>query len=69
MTIHRIENTNGKLTVITPAGNPARTTASEVFVTENRVKAEEVLAYLTQTIPVGGKRVGAHWLKSTFGVF
>lgn len=59
----------GVYVIVLPGGNYARTTENEVFETNSLEGAEEALAYLTQDVPPGGKRVGAHWLKSTFGVF
>lgn len=55
--------------IIMSDGNFVRTSACEFFLTKDRTQAEEAVAYLTQDVPHGGKRVGAHWLKSTFGVF
>jgi predicted 3-demethylubiquinone-9 3-methyltransferase (glyoxalase superfamily) len=68
--MYRIEKTaDGRFIIITPAGNPAFTTASEVYITTSRNKAEAALAYLNQAVKPGDKRTSAGWLKSTFGVF
>lgn len=63
------ETTPGQFVIVLENGNFARTTASEFFMTTERERAEAALSYLTQDVRPGGKRVGAHWLKSTFGVF
>ena len=48
-------------------GNPARTTAGEIFKTTTLARAEEARDYLNQS-RAGGRRLrGSHWLKSTFG--
>lgn len=54
--------------IIMSNGNFVRTTEGEFFLTKDTIQAEEALTYLTQDVLPGGKRVGAPWLKSTFGV-
>ena len=63
------ENPYGWFVLVAPNGTFARDTNGLIFVTENRTRAEEAAAYVNQPVPPMGKRVGAHWLKSTFGVF
>jgi hypothetical protein len=60
---------NGDFHIVLANGNFARTTSGDFFTTRDRGKAEAALAYLSQTLDATGKRNGAHWLKSAFGVF
>ena len=66
---YKIETTSYGVYIRTPDGNAVRTTAGEVFETTSRSRAEEVVAYLSQEVVGNAKKVGPHWLKSTFGVF
>jgi len=67
--VYRVhQETTGEFHIVLPNGNFARTTEGGFFATTDLEKAKEALAYLTQSVEVGKKRVGAHWLKSTFGV-
>lgn len=61
------ERIPGEFVIILPNGNFAQTTQGECFITGDRSKADAALAYLAQPAGVSGKRVGARWLKSTFG--
>lgn len=63
------ENADGHFVLVAPNGNFARTTASDMFTTDDRAKADEAADFINQDTTGGKKRVGAHWLKSTFGVF
>ena len=63
------ENTDGRFVLVAPNGNFALTTASEMFTTDDRAKADEAAAFVNQDVSGGKKRIGATWLKSTFGVF
>jgi hypothetical protein len=64
------EEKDGRFVIITPAGNLARTTNSEVFTTRNPTLADESLAYLNQDVGLPArKRVGTQRMKSIWGVF
>ena len=62
------ENTDGRFVLVAPNGNFARNTSGEFFMTSDRVKAAEAADYINQSL-TNGKRIGAQWLKSTFGVY
>lgn len=67
---YQVETTsNGCFYIVTPAGSPCHTTAGAPYVTQEIASANEAAAYLNQAREPGAKRVGAHWLQSTFGVF
>lgn len=67
MKTYQIRVHSGHFTILTPAGNVARTTSGEPFTTTEWRRAKEALHYLAQTRLPGAKRRGAHWLKSMFG--
>jgi hypothetical protein len=67
---HRIEaNGRGGFNIVQPNGNFVRTTSSGFYIAGTEAEAREALAYITQPVVGTAKRVGPHWLKSTFGVF
>lgn len=59
---------DGRTTIITPSGNVARMTDCEPFVTVDAELAAESVAYLNQTVALGGKRRGTNRMKSMWGV-
>lgn len=58
---------DGRMVIITPAGNVARTTASEPFVTTDAALADECLAYLNQSATWPAKPAGSQRMKSMWG--
>lgn len=61
--------TDGRMTIITAAGNVARMTDSQPFITADAALATESLEFLNQDVPPGGKRKGSNRMKSMWGTF
>lgn len=61
---------DGRTTIITPAGNVARMTDCEPFITTDVELAAESLAYLNQKVDwaAGAKPKGTSRMKSMWGV-
>lgn len=60
---------DGRMTIITPAGNVARMTDSQPFITADNALAAECLEFLNQSVEPGGKRKGTNRMKSMWGTF
>lgn len=60
---------DGRMVIITAAGNIARMTDSEPFVTTDAALATESLEFLNQDVPPLGKRKGSNRMKSMWGTF
>ena len=60
---------DGRMTIITPAGNVARMTDCRPFITADNDLAAESLEFLNQATGPGDKRQGSHRMKSMWGTF
>ncbi len=60
---------DGRMMIVTAAGNVARTTDSQQFITTDKKLALESLEFLNQDVPLGGKREGTDRMKSMWGTF
>tara|TARA_R110000868_G_scaffold13885_5_gene64542 strand:- start:11473 stop:11685 length:213 start_codon:yes stop_codon:yes gene_type:complete len=62
-------NSDGRMTIITQAGNVARMTDRRPFITADNDLAAESLEFLNQATGPGDKRQGSHRMKSMWGTF